>query len=632
MKEKAPPGGRSKMRREKTMVLVGNPNVGKSVIFSQLTGTRVVISNYPGTTVEYTRGLLQVDKQAWEVLDAPGTYSLEPSCRAEEVTAGLVGSADVVVNVVDATNLERNLYLTSQLLERGVPLIVVLNLVDEAAQKGIRLDVPRLEKALGVPVIPTVAISGKGLSELVAALPEARRVGGKPSTPDERWIWIGSVVKRVQRVTRRRRTWLESLELASIRPATGIFIAAGGLYLAFKVIIGCGEWIQQLLERFIFEPVYLPLLHSLGRLLGKGGFWHDLLIGKLQGGQIHLEESMGLLSTGVFVVFGVVLPYLFMFYLALGFLEDCGYLPRLAVMSDRMMHRLGLHGFAVIPMLLGFGCNVPAVLAARNLESRRERLIVSTMLAVSIPCAAQMSMIIGLVGRYGGAYLGVIFGMLFLIWAVIGLFLDRTLPGYTPSMIVEIPPYRWPSFKAQAQKLGMRLKHYFTEALPFIFGGILLINLLHLAGVINLLASAFAPVFQGLFGLPSEAISTLLVGFLRKDVAVAMLVPLGLTARQFVIGATVLATYFPCAATFIVLIKELGIRDMAYAAGMMLLFSTAAGTVLNILLETVLSPAYLAVLLAGLGILLLVFYGGSSEQRENKRSRTFTSTIKERRN
>ena len=620
------------MQKEKTVVLVGNPNVGKSVIFSHLTGTRVVISNYPGTTVEYTRGRLQQGERNWEILDAPGTYSLEPSCRAEEVTAGLVGSADVVVNVVDATNLERNLYLTGQLLERGVPLIVVLNLVDEAAQKGVRLNIPRLKEILGVPVIPTVAISGKGLPELVAALPHAGRGAGERLTPDERWVWIGSVVKRVQRVIRRRRTWLEALELASIRPLTGIPIAAAGLYLAFKVIIGCGEGIQHLLERFFFEPLYVPLLEALGRLLGGSGFLHDLLIGKLQAGQIHLEESMGILSTGVFVVFGVVLPYLFMFYLALGLLEDCGYLPRLAVMSDRMMHRLGLHGFAVIPMLLGFGCNVPAVLAARNLESRRERLIVSTMLAVSIPCAAQMSMIIGLVGRYGGAYLGVILGTLFLIWVVIGLFLDRTLPGYTPSMIVEIPPYRWPSLKAQAQKLGMRLNHYFTEALPFIFGGILLINLLHLLGVIGFLAAFFAPIFKGLFGLPTEAVSTLLVGFLRKDVAVAMLVPLGLTARQFVIGATVLATYFPCAATFIVLIKELGIRDMAVSLGMMLLFSTAAGTALNLLLETVLAPAYLALLFTGLGILLLVLCGGSSEQRENRRGKRFTSTIQERGN
>ncbi len=601
----------------KKIVLAGNPNVGKSVLFSQLTGARVVISNYPGTTVEFTRGQLQVGKQSWEVLDAPGTYSLEPTCRAEEVAARLVKQADVVVNVIDANNLERNLYLTGQLLEQGVPLIVVLNLIDEATQKGVALNTPRLQELLGVPVIPTVAISGKGLPELVAALPEARRGRGEARSPEERWIWIGSIVEQVQRVTRRRQTWLEALEMASIRPLTGIPLAAAGLYLAFKVIIGCGGWLEDLLEEHFFEPYYLPLLQSLSELLGGEGFWHELLIGTLSGGRIHLEESMGLLSTGIYAIFGIVLPYLLMFYLALGFLEDCGYLPRLSVMSDRVMHRLGLHGFAVIPMLLGFGCNVPAVLAARNLESRRERLIVSAMLAVAIPCAAQMSMIIGLAGRHGGSYLAVILATLFLIWAVIGLFLDRILPGYTPSMIVEIPPYRWPSLKAQTQKLAMRLQHFFTEALPFIFGGILVINLLHLIGVIDFLAAALAPVLRGLLGLPRDAVSTLLVGFLRKDVAVAMLVPLGLTAKQFVIGATVLATYFPCAATFAVLIRELGIRDMAFVAGIMLVLSTAAGTTLNLLLETVLPPAYLALFLVGLALVLIVFCGGSSDRREN---------------
>ncbi len=601
----------------KKIVLVGNPNVGKSVLFSQLTGARVVISNYPGTTVEFTRGHLRVKGQSWEILDAPGTYSLEPTCRAEEVAARLVNTATVVVNVIDANNLERNLYLTSQLLEQDVPLIVVLNLIDEAAQKGVELNVPRLQELLGVPVIPTVAISGKGLPELVAALPEAGCGGGETRSPEERWIWIGSIVKQVQRVTRRRQTWLEALEMASIRPLTGIPLAAVGLNLTFKVIIGCGGWLEELLEGYFFEPFYLPLLQSLSQLLGGAGFWHDLLVGVLQGGQIHLEESMGLLSTGIYAIFGIVLPYLFMFYLALGFLEDCGYLPRLSVMTDRIMHRLGLHGFAVIPMLLGFGCNVPAVLAARNLESRRERLIVSAMLAVAIPCAAQMSMIIGLAGRHGGGYLAVILATLFLIWALIGLFLDRVLPGYTPSMIVEIPPYRWPSLKAQVQKLGMRLQHFLTEALPFIFGGILLISLLHLVGVIDVLAAAFAPVLRGLLGLPKEAVSTLLVGFLRKDVAVAMLLPLGLTAKQFVVGATVLATYFPCAATFAVLIRELGLKDMALVAGIMLVLSTAAGTTLNLLLDTVLPPAYLALFLAGLAAALIVFCGGSSDRREN---------------
>ena len=281
------------------------------------------------------------------------------------------------------------------------------------------------------------------------------------------------------------------------------------------------------------------------------------------------------------------------------------------------MHRLGLHGFAVIPMILGLGCNVPAVMAARNLESRRERFLACTLLSITIPCAAQMSMVTGLVGRYGGVYLGVIFATLFFIWIILGLVLDRILPGYTPSMIMEIPPYRWPYLKSQQQKLGMRLKHFLAEALPFILGGIILINLLCILGVTDFLANLFAPIIQGLLGLPREAISTLFVGFLRKDVAVAMLLPLGLSARQFVVGAIILVTYFPCAATFAILSKELGVKGMTASTAIMIITSLSAGTMLNLLLEKVLSPGYLALTLVGLGILIAVLWGGTSDRRES---------------
>ncbi|NMA92500.1 MAG: ferrous iron transporter B [Firmicutes bacterium] len=599
------------------IVLVGNPNVGKSVVFSQLTGARVVVSNYPGTTVELTRGQMNVRDREYELLDSPGTYSLDPTNRAEEVTANLVGTANVVVNVVDATNLERNLYLTRQLLEKPVPLVVVLNMVDEALSKGVHIDVRSLQELLGVPVIPTVAISGEGLSQLVANLSRAQPGQADPLSPDERWAWIGAVTRKVQKITRRHPTWLEALALASIKPLTGIPLAAAILFFLVKFVSGVGEMIEDLLLNVFFEPVYLPAMYYLSDLLGEGSFLHGLLIGDLHQGQILLEESMGLLTTGVFIVFGIVLPFLVLFYLGLGFLEDCGYLPRLAVMTDRLMHRLGLHGFAIIPMILGLGCNVPAIMSARSLESRRERFLACTLIAITIPCAAQMSMVVGLVARYGTAYLAVIFATLFFIWAVLGLLLDKVLPGYTPSMIMEIPPYRWPHLKSQLQKLQMRLSHFLLEALPFIFLGILIINLFYISGVIKFLAGALSPVVKGLLGLPGEAVSTLLVGVLRKDVAVAMLVPLGLTASQFVTGATVLATYFPCAATFIILYKELGARDLLASVFLMIITSLSAGTMINLLLDTVLPPALLALLLVGLGIMIIVFFGGTSDRRED---------------
>ncbi|MDY6825988.1 MAG: ferrous iron transporter B [Bacillota bacterium] len=600
----------------KKIVLVGNPNVGKSVVFSQLTGSKVMISNYSGTTVEFTGGQLTIGEDSYAVMDAPGTYSLTPSSKVEEVAADMVDQADVVINVVDATNLERNLLLTSEVLERDVPVIIALNMIDEAGHKGVKIDVEKLEELLGVPVIPTVAVSGEGLKKLVDALPKAINRKKKPLEVADRWAYVGSVVGEVQTIIHRHHTWLESLQDDSLRPLTGIPIVAIVLYLAFQLVIGVGEVIAAFLEEYFFGGFYGLLMNRLSEWLGSGGFLHDILIGRLFDGAIQFEESLGVLTTGVFVEFGIVLPFLTVFYLVLGFLEDSGYLPRLAVMADRVMHRVGLHGYSIIPMVLGFGCNVPAVLAARNLESRRERFIVCTLTSVAVPCMAQLAMIVGLVGRFGGAYLAVVFASLFFIWIVLGLIIDRFMPGYTPSMVVEIPPYRIPSLRAQFKKLGMRVKGLIVHATPYILGGILLVNILYTSGIVDYLGIIFKPVIQGVLGLPGEAVSTLLIGFLRKDVAVAMLVPLGLNARQFVIGAVVLAAYFPCAATFAVLLRELGLRDMFKSAIIMVLTSFSAGFMLNMLLDTVVPAPYMAAGLVVAAIILAFVVGSTSDRRE----------------
>ncbi len=598
------------------IVLAGNPNVGKSVVFSQLTGSKVMISNYAGTTVEFTKGLLTTENESFEVLDAPGTYSLEPTSKVEEVASTLVDQADIVINVVDATNLERNLFLTTELLERDVPMIVALNMIDEAGHRGVKIDIEKLEELLGVPVVPTVAVSGEGLKELVDSLP--RSVNRRQDALDVpgRWAYIGDLVGKVQEVVHRHHSWLESLQDASLRPATGLPIAAAVLFISFQLVIGVGEFIHELMEDYVFEGFYETLILYLSEALDGRGFLHDILIGQLVDGAIDFEESLGVLTTGVFVELGVVLPFLAVFYMVLGFLEDSGYLPRLAVMVDRSMHRLGLHGYSIIPMVLGFGCNVPAALAARNLESRRERFIACTLMSVAIPCMAQLALIVGLVGRHGLDYLAVVFASLFFIWVVLGLIIDRVMPGYTPSMVIEIPPYRIPSFKAQAKKLAMRIKGFLVHATPYILGGILVVNILYTLGIIQFLGVLFAPAVQGLLGLPGDAVSTLLIGFLRKDVAVAMMVPLGLSARQLVIGAVVLAAYFPCAATFTVLVKEMGVVDMAKSAVIMIVTAFSAGFILNLLLDTVIPAAYLAAGLIALSLILPMVLGSTSDRRE----------------
>ncbi|MEW6573549.1 MAG: ferrous iron transporter B [Bacillota bacterium] len=567
------------------ILLVGNPNVGKSVVFSQLTGTRVISSNYPGTTVEYIKGYLNLNGERAEVIDVPGSYTLDPTCKAEEVAVAMIPQGNVIINVVDATNLERNLYLTLEVLERQVPVIIALNMWDEARHKGIIIDAAELEAILGVPVVPTAAISGQGIKKLIARLPEARTGQVGWQTPDERFATVGRIARRVQQVTHRHHTLLEQLEDLSVMPLSGFIFGAAVLFGAFKLIRLVGEG----LISYIFEPFfhqwYLPYLEGLSVTLDCQGLAHDLLIGQLIDGKIDFLQSLGLLSTGLYVPFAVVFPYIIAFYAVLGFLEDFGYLPRLAVLLDGLMHRVGLHGYAIIPMVLGLGCNVPAALSIRNLESRRQKFIASTLMVTAVPCFSQTAMILALVGRHGGIYVANIFLTLLCIWIILGLVLNRKLRGFTPTLLVEIPPYRLPGVKVLARKLHLRISHFLKEAIPLILAGILVVNLVYLSGVVHLLVRALEPAFKVLFALPGDAAVALLLGFLRKDVALGILAPLNLTPEQLVVVSTVLAVYFPCLATFLILLRELGWRSMLKVTGIMLTTAVTAGMFVNYVLN-----------------------------------------------
>jgi len=566
------------------ILLMGNPNVGKSVVFSRLTGVKVLTSNYPGTTVGFTRGHMKLGDQQVEVVDVPGTYTLEPTCKAEEVAAEMLREGDLVVDVVDATNLERNLYLTLQLLERAAPVIVALNIWDDTKHRGINIDVARLEKLLGVPVVPTVGLTGEGMKELVIRIPEASSPAQASRTHEERWAEVGRIVEQVQTISHRHHTWLERLGDASIRPFPGFLIAAGVLLASFLVIRYLGEGIVTYVSEPLFDNYWAPVMMKLSTLLGSHGFIHDVLVGKLIDGQIDFAQSFGILTTGLFISFGIVLPYVFAFYLVLGFLEDLGFLPRLAVLLDNLMHRLGLHGYAIIPTLLGLGCNVPAIMATRILESKRERFIAATLISIAVPCASLQAMILGLVGGYGLQYVAVVYGTLFAVWLVLGFVLNLTVKGFSPELLIEIPPYRLPRLGPSASKLGTRIAVYLREAVPIVFLGIFVVTILYAAGVFDRIASFAAPVVSGIFGLPQDAVSAIVIGFLRKDMAVGMLGTLGLDAHQLVVGTVVLAMFFPCIASFVILARELGVRDMLKATAIMLIVSLAVGGLLNLAL------------------------------------------------
>ncbi|MGQ9473918.1 MAG: FeoB small GTPase domain-containing protein [Candidatus Caldatribacteriaceae bacterium] len=567
----------------KKIVLVGNPNVGKSVIFTQLTGVYAISSNYPGTTVDFLRGTLRKDHEIWELIDAPGTYALSSEIEAERIAGRLVDEADIVVNVVDAGNLERNLYLTFELRERGKPTILALNMWDEAQKRGINIDVEKLEKALGIPVVRIVATSGEGIKELFDVLDKATPPLPISSDHTHRWEEIGKLIDEVQHLSYVKPRFLDWLQKVTIQPVSGFFIALVVLLGSFFLVRGIGEVLIGWLE-ILFEKYYVALLLKVMPYFSGIPWLEKVVWGEIIEGRIDLEQSMGILSTGVYVPFGVVLPYIVAFYLVLGFLEDIGYLPRVAVLLDGFFHKVGLHGYAIVPSLLGLGCNVPGIMATRILENKTERFIVATLISIGIPCAAQQALIVGALGKYGLKPVLIVYGVLFLVWLSWGMILRYLVPGFRPPLLTEIPPYRLPFPKAIFSKLWVRLRGFLKDALPIVFIGILGVNLLHLTSFFSRVGDLISPFVSHLWGIPKEAVLFLILGFLRKDMAVGMLLPLGLSVKQLIISNVILAMFFPCAAAFVVIFRELGWKRLLEALLIMVSSAMLVGWILNLIL------------------------------------------------
>ncbi len=568
------------------ILLVGNPNVGKSVLFNRLTNAYVMASNYPGATVEFSQGNMKLPEgETAQVIDVPGTYTLMPTNKAEEVAVRMLDDIeddDIVLNVVDATNIERSLNLTLQLLRRGHRMIVALNMSDEAKHVGVAIEPDNLSEELGVPVVAIAAITGEGIKSLVESMAEARATDFHVED-DNIWKEIGRIVERAVRFSHRHHTFMDRFSDMTANPITGLPIAFIVLGVSFYIIRTVGEGLIGYVFEPLFDKLWLPVLEWLSGIIPAGPL-ADILIGKPIGGEIDFVQSLGMLSTGLFVPIGMVFPYVVAFYFVLSFLEDSGYLPRLGVLLDTFMHRIGLHGLSIIPMLLGLGCNVPGALSIRILETKRERFIASTLMAITIPCMAQIAMIFGLIGTQRGGwslYLWV-FGTLFVVWVVLGAFMNKFVRGVSPEIFVEIPPYRIPYITGLFKKMGMRITSFFKEAVPWVLFGVFLVNVLYALGVVDFMGRIFSPVVTRMMGLPGDAVAAMMVGFFRKDVAVGMLAPLGLSAKQIVIASVTLSMYFPCIATFAVLVKELGVKYMLYSAMIMIGTTVIVASLLNL--------------------------------------------------
>jgi ferrous iron transport protein B len=341
-----------------------------------------------------------------------------------------------------------------------------LNIWDERKHHGIEIDVGGLEKETGIIFVPTVGITGEGIKDLIDSFGKAKK-GSLRTAEEGRWKEIGKIIQKVQTINYRRHTFLERLEELSVQPWSGIPIALMILGAVFWIIRTIGEGIIAYIAEPLFEILWTPVVLRLSSVMGGSGFIHDIIIGKLVNGGVDYGESLGLLTTGLFVPLASVLPYVFGFYLVVSFLEDFGYLPRLSVLVDNLMHKLGVHGYSVIPFMLGFGCNVPGMLATRVMENKRERFIVATLTAVAIPCMAQIAMVFGLLGDHGNWPFFAVFFVLFLVWFTLGVIMNRLVKGQTPELFVEIPPYRIPYFKALVKKVLMRVRWFIKEAVPW---------------------------------------------------------------------------------------------------------------------------------------------------------------------
>lgn len=570
--------------KKNTFLLAGNPNVGKSLIFSRLTGIGIISSNFPGTTVGLNYGTTQFKGESYDIIDIPGLYRLEEEWLIEGKKRNLFKELDYdfIVCVADASHLERNLFFVLEILQLKKPLVLMLNKFDEAQRKGIFIDVKKLSKLLGIPVIATVATTGEGLKELekeavkLTQTPSCEAALSIPPTAEEKWQTIGRLIQQVQQVKHKHPSFWEHLQGWATAPATGLPLALMTLVACFFLVRFIGESLINVLDP-LYENYYLPILDHLFAPL-KQNIAGLLLLG--DGG----ENYFGVLTDGLHIALVDVMPYVFAFYALIGFLGELGYLPRLAVLLDRLLHKIGLHGYGSLPIMLGFGCKVPAVMGVRVLETRRERVIALALILVLAPCISQTAMIISILSPYGVKYMLMVFGALVANGLLIGSVLNYVMKGQTPELFMEIPSWQVPQLRPLAYKIWLRMKEYLLDALPLILLGILFVDLMQLAGITAWLTGVLRAPVQWLLGLPPDATPLLLLGFLRKDVSIALLEPFHLTPQALVVACVFMSMYLPCIATFFVMLRESGWKDTLRVVSLTLGFALLTAGILRMIL------------------------------------------------
>jgi ferrous iron transport protein B len=599
---------------KRKIVLVGNPNVGKSIFFSSWSGIYADVSNFPGTTVEISSGKIGDDV----LLDTPGVYGVSSFNDEERVARDVILGADLAVNIVDATHLERDLFLTLQLVDMGIPMVVALNFCDEAESMGIHIDARKLEDELGVPVIRTAAIKNRGLKEVFGALPLARpglaapevdqaitrlldridtrpealmvlegdeivaaRHGVAPENERERIYLlrrqrandlVAEIVARPEKSARFR----DLLGRLCLHPASGLLILLGVLWGCYELI---GVWVAGDIVGLTEETIMLGHWEPWIRSLVNPFIPQSTVLGQI------LIGEFGILTMTVTYLLGLLLPLVVGFYVALSFLEDSGYLPRLATFVDRMMTAIGLNGRAVIPVILGFGCVQLGTITTRILGSNRERSIATAILNFVIPCSAQLGVIAGMLAVVGFklslTYAAVIFACL----AILGTVLNKVIPGKSSALLIDLPPMRLPRITNILRKTLIRSFFFMKEAYIWFIAGSLGVSLLQVTGGLKAWQKLLAPLTEGWLHLPKEAATAFVMGMVRRDFGAAGLTELALSPWQVVVSLVVITLFVPCIASLMILFKERGIKEgMVVWFGAWVLAFSVGGTLAQIVL------------------------------------------------
>lgn len=570
--------------RPRRIALVGNANVGKSVLFGRLTGQYAVVSNYPGTTVAVTQGRALIAGEVCDIVDTPGVTALEGVLSEDELVSRRVvddPGVDLIIQVADARNIRRGLMLTSQIASSGRPMLLVLNMADEAHAHGVDLDVAALEAALGVPVVETVATEGRGLADLRDALARAAvpRLPGPVGARDH-VRFAHDLVTRIRRVRpHASRRWQERLNRAVREPITGLPILAVVLYLMYLAVGVFGaQTLVGLIERGLFQGYVNPAaVAAADRFIA----WEPV--------RAFLVGEYGLITMGLQYAIAIVLPVVATFFLAFGFLEDSGYIPRLAIFSDRIFRAMGLNGKAVLPMVLGLGCDTMATMTTRVLGTPKERLIAVLLLALGVPCSAQLATILGILGGISFAALTTLFGVVLLQMFIVGFLAARALPGERSEFIMELPPLRWPLWRNILHKTVMRVQWYLGEAVPLFLIGTALLFVLSRTGGLAIITRAAEPLVSGLLGLPADAAGVFVMGFLRRDYGAAGLFQMAHAGRlapvQAVVALTVMTLFVPCVANFLMMVKEQRLKPALAILGVVTVIALGTGIVLNAVLR-----------------------------------------------